>query len=143
MVSQWTGAEHKAMQKVFLGTLAGVANDRVLCVVHAIKDFTYYAHFETHTDESLAALDAAWVAFHSEKDIFTELGMQNHFNISKIHNIKHYVNTIWSHGTTDGYNTKTSERLHIDLAKAGYHASNKRNFMIQMTTWLSRQEAVQ
>ena len=68
--------------------------------------------------------------------------MRNHFNISKIHNIKHYVDTIWSHGTTDGYNTETFECLHIDLAKAGYRASNKHNFMIQMMTWLSRQEAV-
>ena len=79
LVSQWTGAEHKAMQKVFLRTLAGVANDRVLCVVCTIEDFTYYAHFETHTDKSLTALDAAWVAFHSEKDIFTELGNAKSF----------------------------------------------------------------
>ncbi|KAJ3850246.1 hypothetical protein EV368DRAFT_84747 [Lentinula lateritia] len=35
-----------------------------------------------------------------------------------------------------------SEWLHIDLAKAGYRASNRRNFIVQMTIWLARQEAV-
>ena len=65
-------------------------------------------------------MDQAWVAFHKGKGIFEELEIRKHFNISKIHNIKHYIDSIRSRGTTDGFNSEASERLHIDLAKLGY-----------------------
>ena len=45
----------------------------------------------------------------------------------------HYVEAICSCGTTDGYNTEASERLHIDYAKEGYHASNNHS----TTTFIS------
>ena len=54
----------------------------------------------------------------------------------------HYVEAIRSHGAADGYNTEASERLHIDYAKEGYRASNKKDYIKQMTVWLGRQEAV-
>jgi hypothetical protein len=54
----------------------------------------------------------------------------------------HYVEAIRSRGTADGYNTEASERLHIDYAKEGYRASNKKDYIKQMTVWLGRQEAV-
>ena len=142
LTTQWSGTEFKNMEKVFLGVLAGVTDPQVILAVRGILDFIYYAHFETHTDESLAALDSAWLMFHENKEIFEKLDVRKHFNISKLHNIKHYVDSIQSHGTTDGYNTEASERLHIDLAKVGYLASNRKEYIKQMTTWLRRQEAV-
>ena len=54
----------------------------------------------------------------------------------------HYVEAIRSRGTADGYNTEVSERLHIDYARDGYRASNKKDYIKQMTVWLGRQEAV-
>ncbi|EJD33325.1 hypothetical protein AURDEDRAFT_77066 [Auricularia subglabra TFB-10046 SS5] len=45
-------------------------------------------------------------------------------------------------GTTDNYNTEATERLHIDLAKHAFRATNKRNFVSQMCRWLERREAV-
>jgi hypothetical protein len=50
--------------------------------------------------------------------------------------MQHYADMIWSHGTTNGYNTKMSEHLHIDYAKNAYRASNKREYVEQMTMWL-------
>ncbi|KAJ3816175.1 hypothetical protein F5880DRAFT_1494547, partial [Lentinula raphanica] len=41
------------------------------------------------------------------------------------------------------YNTEMFERLHIDFAKKGWRASNKREEFPQMTKWLARQENVQ
>ncbi|KAJ3503514.1 hypothetical protein NLJ89_g8395 [Agrocybe chaxingu] len=143
LTTQWTGNEHKNMEKVFLGILAGATDPAVIRAVRAVLDFIYYAHFETHTDESLAQLDAAWVTFHENKKIFEDLSIRKHFNISKLHNIKHYVDSIRSRGTADGFNTEGTERLHIDLAKMGYRRSNKKAYIRQMTKWLSRQEAIQ
>ena len=42
----------------------------------------------------------------------------------------------------DGFNTESPEQLHIDYAKKGYWASNKKDYVQQMTVWLERQEAV-
>jgi hypothetical protein len=45
-----------------------------------------------------------------------------------------------SFGTTDGYNTETNKRLHIDYAKDAFEATNKHDFIEQMNTWLTRGE---
>ncbi|KAL1684462.1 hypothetical protein GGG16DRAFT_68253, partial [Schizophyllum commune] len=140
--TQWTGKERKNMEKVYLGILDGATDVRVIHAMRGLLDFTYYAHFEAHTDTSLANMDAAWVALHKNKHVFEELGIRTHFNISKLHNIKHYVDAIRSRGTADGFNTEATERLHIDFAKMGYRASNHKQYLSQMTRWLARQEAI-
>jgi hypothetical protein len=54
----------------------------------------------------------------------------------------HYIGSIRSLGSADGYNTESPERLHIDYAKEAYRASNRRDYVAQMAKWLQRQEAV-
>lgn len=108
----------------------------------AVVDFIYYAQFHVHTSETLAALQAALDTFHANKDIFIELNIREHFNIPKLHQMMHYVAAIKSRGSADGYNTESPERLHIDYAKDAYQASNKREYIKQMTVWLRRQEAI-
>ncbi|KAG6822143.1 hypothetical protein H0H92_015073, partial [Tricholoma furcatifolium] len=131
------------MEKVFLGVVANVTDNRVLRAVRGVLDFIYYAGFEVHTDESLAQLEDAWRLFHDNKQVFMDLEIRKHFNISKLHNIKHYLNSIRALGSACGYNTEATERLHIDLAKLGYRASNKKDYVKQMVTWLQRQEIVE
>jgi Plavaka transposase len=141
-VTQWTGREHKEMQRIFVGLLAGAVQPAVLRTVIAIIDFIYYAQLQVHTTKSLLGLETALRKFHEDKEVFIREGIRNHFNIPKIHQMLHYVKAIRSHGTADGYNTEASERLHIDYAKEGYRASNKKDYIKQMTVWLGRQEAV-
>ncbi len=80
--------------------------------------------------------------FHQYKDIFLELKIQDHFNILKIHAMDHYIHLIHQFSTADGFNTEAPEHLHIGYAKDAYHASNKCDYTVQMTTWLHHQEAV-
>ena len=40
-VTQWTGTEHKEMEKVFLGVLAGAVNSKVLTVARSLLDFIF------------------------------------------------------------------------------------------------------
>ncbi|KAH7902948.1 hypothetical protein BJ138DRAFT_1168705 [Hygrophoropsis aurantiaca] len=143
-VSQWTGSEHKEMEKVFLGLLAGAVDDRVMRAVKAMLDFIFYASLHTHTSRTLAALQQALDDFHSHKDIFIELGGRNapHFNIPKLHSLDHYCTLIRLFGSADGFNTESPERLHIDYAKDAYRATNKKDYVNQMRIWLSRQENV-
>ncbi|KAJ7786770.1 hypothetical protein B0H14DRAFT_2630191 [Mycena olivaceomarginata] len=102
-VSQWTGTEHKEMEKVFLGLVAAGAHPEL---VHALG------------------------------------GRKEHFDIPKIHSLEHYEPSIRLFGSADGFNTESPERLHIDYAKNAYRASNRKDYIVQMTLWLQRQESV-
>ena len=141
-ISQWTGKEHKEMQKVFLGVLAGSAPPRVIAAARGLLDFIYYAQYQSHTAETLRHMQEALDLFHANKDIFIDEGIREHFNISKLHFLIHYIDSIILFGSLDGFNSEHPERLHIDYAKKGYRASNKRDYTVQMTRWLQRQEAM-
>lgn len=141
-VSQWTGTEHKEMQKIFVGILAGAVDPKVLAVAQAVVDFVYLSQFQMHTTETLEMLRQAFDTFHANKDIFIDLGIREHFNVPKIHSMTHYLDSIRHKGTLDGYNTELPERLHIEYAKDAYRAGNRRDYIAHMATWLQRQEAV-
>lgn len=143
-VSQWTGSEHKQMQRVFISLLTGApnVNDQVMAVARSLVDFIYFSQFQLHTDETLASLQSCLDTFHQNKDIMIELEVRDDFNIPKIHSLLHYINSIRALGSPDGYNTEAPERLHIDYAKQGYRASNKKDYIEQMALWLQRQEAI-
>jgi hypothetical protein len=142
LVSQWTGTEHREMQRVFMGVLAGAVQPKVAQAARAVLDFIYYAQFHSHTSQSLDALQLALDEFHQHKQIFIDLGTREHFNIPKLHSMEHYVESIKSRGSADGFNTEFPERLHIDFAKDAYRATNRKDYVAQMTRWLARQEAV-
>ncbi|KAJ7212605.1 hypothetical protein GGX14DRAFT_393506 [Mycena pura] len=141
-VSQWTGREHKEMQRVFVGVLAGAVSAQVLTVTKALIDFIYLAQLQSHTSGTLKAMQAALNTFHDNKQVFVDHGIREHFNIPKLHSLQHYVDGIRRLGSADGFNTESPERLHIDFAKNAYRATNKRDYTEQMTLWLQRQEAV-
>ena len=55
-VSQWTGREHKEMERVFVTLLAGAVQPAVLRTVIAIVDFIYYAQLQKHTSKTLQSM---------------------------------------------------------------------------------------
>ena len=96
-VSQWTGKEHKAMERVFVGVVAEFSRDeRVLRTARAVVDFIFLASLQSHTTQTLEALSQALDQFHANKDVFVELEARvpGHFNIPKIHSMEHYVELI-------------------------------------------------
>ncbi|KAI6094441.1 hypothetical protein F5141DRAFT_1191847 [Pisolithus sp. B1] len=127
-VSQWTGTEHKEMQRVFVSLLAGAVDDHVLIVIHSLLDFIFYAQLQQHMDTTLAAMKASLKTFHNHKHI---------------HSLQHYISLIQALGSADSYNTKYPEQLHIDYGKDSYHCrDNKHNYVEQMALWLQCQEAM-
>ena len=118
-VSQWTGKEHKEMEKVFTGLVASGQDSCLVTAVRAINDFIYYTSLHSHTTQSLNALKDTLDCFHKNKSVFIKLGgrQSSHFNIPKIHAMEHYVDLIWRFGSADGFNMESPERLHIDYAK--------------------------
>jgi hypothetical protein len=145
-LSRVTGKEHDQMSRVLLGVIAdmrlpnGLGPARLIRAIRGLLDFIYLSQLPVHSTQSLDRLDEALGAFHSNKSIFVDLGIREHFNIPKLHACSHYASSIRIYGTTDNYNTQATERLHIDLAKDAYRATNKKDEYPQMTAWLERRE---
>ncbi|CAE6409497.1 unnamed protein product [Rhizoctonia solani] len=125
-LSRSTGREAKEMMKVFLPVTAN-AGAQAVQATHALLKFMYLAHSSTLTEAELREMDKQLAIFHREKSAFNaSLKTPKGFhNIPKFHSLQHYTHSIRSLGTPDGYNTEAPERLHIDLTKAGFRASNK------------------
>ena len=146
--SRISGKEHAEICKVLLGLIIGLplpdnrSSGKLLCAVRGILDFLYLAQLPSHTDETLCDMTAALDAFHMNKSIFIELGIRDDFNFPKLHSLLHYTSSIRLFRTTDNYNTEHSERLHIDLAKDVYAATNRKDELAQMVTWLWRMEKI-
>ena len=102
----------------------------------ALVDFIYYSQLPSHTSETLDTLQKALDVFNANKEIFITLEIREHFNIPKFHSMRHYIDSIKSRGAADGFNTESPEQLHINFAKDAYRASNKHNYLKQMTLWL-------
>ncbi|KAF8213986.1 hypothetical protein K438DRAFT_2148880, partial [Mycena galopus ATCC 62051] len=67
-VSQWTGTEHKEMERIFLGVLAGAVTMQVLTIIKALINFIHFTQLQSHTPTMLKALQGSLDTFHFHKD---------------------------------------------------------------------------
>ena len=147
-LSRVTGQEHDQMCRILIGLVidiplpGGMSNVRLVRAVRAVLDFLYLAQYPVHTDETLETLEDALARFHQAKDIFVDLGIQESFNIPKLHFVQHYVMLIQLYSTTDNFDTAYTERLHIDFAKDAYDATNHKDEFTQMENWLEHKEKI-
>lgn len=147
-LSRITGTEHDQICRFLLGLVIdirlpnGLDNRRLVGAVRAALDFLYLAQYPVHTTETLALLETALHDFEENRQIFIDLGIRDHFDIPKLHYMRHYIYFIRRYGTTDNFNTEYTERLHIDMAKDAYRATNSKNEYPQMTAWLDRRERI-
>ncbi|KAL1705648.1 hypothetical protein EV121DRAFT_279498 [Schizophyllum commune] len=131
-LSQLSGSDRKQIAKVLLGCLVGAIPNRGLKACRGLLDFIYYAQYSIHDTASLNEMQNALDLWHDHKAFFVEMGIRSDLNIPKFHSLHHYISSIRLLGTTDNYNTELFERLHIDFAKKGWRASNKRDTFPQM-----------
>ena len=147
-LSRVSGQEHRDMSRILMGLIVdlrlpnGHSPVRLLRAVRGMLDFLYLAQYKVHTSQTLEQMQASLDLFHANKSIFVDLDVRAHFQLPKLHNAGHYQQMVQLYGTTDNYNTQTTERLHIDLAKDAFQASNMRDEFAQMTLWLERKEKV-
>ena len=116
---------------------------RIIKSTRALLDFLFIAQYGSHTTASIEDLRACLAAFHDAKAVFMDLKIRKTFKLPKLHSLSHYASSIQLFGTTDNYNTEQSERLHIDLAKEAYRATNRKDEYPQMTAWLERRERIE
>ncbi|KAH9847806.1 hypothetical protein C2E23DRAFT_740945, partial [Lenzites betulinus] len=144
-----TGKEHADICRILIGLIIGLplpdgmVAARLVRATRALLDFLYVAQYPVQTSETLELLKDALTRFHTNKDIFVDLGIRLGFNIPKLHGLDHYPFSIRLLGSLDNFDTQHSERLHIDFAKEAYRATNRKDEYSQMTLWLERREKVQ
>ncbi|KIJ05946.1 hypothetical protein PAXINDRAFT_103573 [Paxillus involutus ATCC 200175] len=147
-LSRVSGAEHDQICRFLLGIVidirlpGGASPARLVRAIRGLLDFLYLAQYPCHSTETLNLLDDALSRFHVNKQIFVDLGIRSNFELPKLHSLRHYIYMIERFGTTDNYSTQYTERLHIDLAKDAYRATNHKDEYIQMTAWLERKEKI-
>ncbi|KII85168.1 hypothetical protein PLICRDRAFT_116589 [Plicaturopsis crispa FD-325 SS-3] len=147
-LSRVTGQEHRQMASFLLALVIdvplprNVSSGKLVRAVRAMLDFVYLAQYPMHTTETLVLLQQALDRFHADKDVFVDLGIRTALNLPKLHSLGHYLLSIEFFGTPDNFNTEYSERLHIDLAKDAYRATNHKDEYPQMTMWLERKEKI-
>ncbi|KAH9021901.1 hypothetical protein EDB85DRAFT_2075518 [Lactarius pseudohatsudake] len=147
-LSRVSGTEHGHICRFLLALVLDIPLPGTLdsgALVQALRkllNFLYLAQYPIHTTETLQNMDAALQSFHDNKHIFVSLGIRDNFNIPKLHFAKHYCRSIKLFGTTDNFNTEYTERLHIDLAKDAYAATNHKDEFPQMALWLERKEKI-
>ncbi|KZS87561.1 hypothetical protein SISNIDRAFT_419427, partial [Sistotremastrum niveocremeum HHB9708] len=112
-----------------------------LRATRGLLDFLYLASYKSHSTETLQYMKDALDLFHANKNAFFRYGAAS-FDYPKLHSLQHYIQSILDFGTTDNYNTETTERLHIDFVKHAYEHTNHKNFIEQMIAWLARIERV-
>ena len=133
LLSWVSGQEHKRMCSILLGLIIdlllarGIDLSCLMRAVHALLDFLFLAQLQSYTSETICQLEGSLAAFHANKAIFVDLRVWEHFNISKLHSLMHYISSIQLFGTTDNYNTEQSKHLHIDLMKDAYCATNHKD----------------
>src|SRR6266478_3617105 len=148
-LSRVTGKEHEQICRALLGVIMdmhlpnNLEPSRLIRAMRGLLDFVYLSQLPVHSACTLNRLDNALHSFHANKSIFIDLGIREHFNFPKLHSCIHYTSSVRFYGTTDNYNTQHTERLHIDLAKDAYRATNKKDELPQMSTWLERREKIQ
>ncbi|KAJ3996010.1 hypothetical protein F5050DRAFT_1799862 [Lentinula boryana] len=127
-----SGMEHAQICSFLIGLIAETP----------LPDFLYLSQYPVHSTTTLHSMSDALERFHANKGIFIDLAIRSNFHIPKIHFMNHYVDSIKRAGTLDNFNTEYTERLHIDLAKDAYRATNKKDEILQMTIWLEWKEKV-
>ncbi|KAF5350938.1 hypothetical protein D9757_014387 [Collybiopsis confluens] len=141
-LSQASGTEYKHIARILLACLVGKVNSKGLVAIRSLLSFIQLAQYPSHDQETIGYMKADFDIWHKNRSYFIQEGLREDFNIPKFHSLLHYIDSIRWLGTTDNYNTESFERLHIDFAKEGWRASNKRDHFPQMVQWLSRQEKV-
>ncbi|CAE6481254.1 unnamed protein product [Rhizoctonia solani] len=123
-ISQWTGNEAKAMERTFVPIMAGVLPASVGRAIRALMNFFYRAHLPQLDQDDLRQMQVDLNTFHSNKEAFRIIGAYTSglgwSGISKLHMLRHFIEQILDFGTTDGYTTETTERLHKYLVKNPY-----------------------
>lgn len=151
-ISQWTQGDTPDLEKEFIAATAGAPSmtPELMDANRTYLDYIYMASYPFHTEATLQVLEGLVRRFEVERQVYIDLGGRKgeapsaevieNFIIPKMHVPRHVTDDIRAKGTLEALSTEISERLHIDMAKDAFRASNHRDPGEQMIRWLDLRE---
>ncbi|KLO16815.1 hypothetical protein SCHPADRAFT_822533, partial [Schizopora paradoxa] len=148
---QHTGRDHRDIERSFVGVIRGhpMVTRRIMKAFSSIMEVIFLAQLENPTTISLNLLAKSLRNFHSVKYSLTDTGLRGgtnqngKFHIPKLELMQHLVPFTRELGSLEQYSTEQIERLHIDMAKDPYRATNKKgDYEEQICRFLDRQEKI-
>ncbi|QRW02374.1 hypothetical protein RhiLY_01372 [Ceratobasidium sp. AG-Ba] len=153
-ISQMTGKEHRDLLSVHVAVIANAPNEWSSLVTRAtcaLIDCIYMARYKEVSDDVLVTFKNSYQLLHRLKHVWIdnetrraspESDVIEHFNIPKMHILRHLPEQVGAKGPLDNVSTETMERLHIEFIKWAYRASNHRDWIPQAIGWLNRHERI-
>ncbi|KAF8632086.1 hypothetical protein AX17_004928 [Amanita inopinata Kibby_2008] len=131
---QWTGADSKALMKLYLSAIVGHVPREVVRTFRALLEFCYIIRQEYITKSLFDNLTDALARFHENRTIFQDTGVRRSFELPRQHAIVHYPRLIKAFGAPNGLCTSITESQHIRSVKEPWRRSNRNNPLAQMLT---------
>ncbi|KZV59530.1 hypothetical protein PENSPDRAFT_595273 [Peniophora sp. CONT] len=130
---QWTGADSRALMKIFAPAIVGHVPNQMVMAVVAFLDFCYLARRDVHTSLTLRKMDEALARFHAHREVFRRLGVREEgFTLPRQHALVHYVPNIRLFGSPNGLCSSITESKHIDAVKRPWRRSSRYNALTQI-----------
>jgi hypothetical protein len=162
-ISQWSGREHRELQRIIVTICAGAPNvtPKLMRVLRSVMDMIYLAQYQVHVPSTLARIDAAIAMFHANKKEILRLknilvsppppngkapksGFPISFRIPKLEMMHNLVACIKQFSSLMQFMTDITEYLHILLVKTAWEQGNKKGSVRdQMCRYLDRMEKVE
>ena len=134
IIKQWTDVDQKSIVYQLISVIASLLITRTFAAIYfaqAVINFMILAQYYSHDEETLQYLEHALFWLNKLKNVFHHLQSEHsdtdvdHFNISKLHAMTHYVSQIQRYNSADNFNTEHSEIAHKHLIKIFFNCINK------------------
>ncbi|KAM6494803.1 hypothetical protein JOM56_009426 [Amanita muscaria] len=129
---QWTGADSKALMKVYLPAIKGYVPDRMLRCFRAFLEFCYIVRHDVITEKTLDALKEALSRFYHYRLVFRELGISTGLSLPRQHAMMHYFDMIRLFGAPNGICSSITESKHKRAVKEPWRRTNHYQPLHQM-----------
>lgn len=129
---QHTGREERDLQRSFVAVIAGhpKVSENIIKAFCGLLDYIYIAQYESQSTETLKLLREGLRRFHRNKGYLSRAGVRKgprtkgKFKIPKLEMLHQAPRIIKEVGSADQFTADYTERLHIDMAKVPYNATN-------------------
>jgi len=145
---QWTGADSKALMKVYISAIEGHVPAQMVRAFSAYIDFAYLVRQNVINTDTLDAIDESVERFHHHRLIFQETGVRSDttnrkaFSLPRQHSMVHYRAHIENFGAPNGLCSSITESKHIVAVKRPWRRSGKYKALKQMLVINERMDKI-
>lgn len=145
-LKQVTGRDHRDIQRVIVGIIAGAAPNDFVRAIRALLDFRYLAQAPILDETTCQKILDALQEFHDHKAAILTAGARvgkgnkviENWHIPKLELMQSVVPNIYANGATFQWSADVTEHAHITEIKQPARAGNNQNYDAQICRHLDR-----